>query len=148
MWCEAKNLQFNDVLEADSSPYHAVLTEKEQEALSIYEETWPQRCYNLAQNPLKRPIVSAHPSGTHSTHKLPTMFCLIHSGGLVWMPSVNRFLAPLELAVINGLDTRLSRPDGVPVTTPLSLPREACSRTAMAGQIGNCMNTNVVGSML
>lgn len=102
-----RSLKTNLSVKGSHELTHSPFPKRSQsQALEVYEDKWPNRCYNFAQNPLKRPIVSAHPTGS----KLPTMFCLIHSGGLIWLPSVNRFLASLELAVINGLDTRQARP--------------------------------------
>ena len=124
-------------------PYRVALTENEQNALDVYRAQWGiQRAYNLQQNPEKRPIVSSLGS---QTVKVPTMYCIIHNAGLAWYQ--DRFMTPSEMALLQGLDTRPPRPE-LPVSTPLAIHRAARSRTAMAGQVGNSMNTCVVGSML
>lgn len=135
----------------DPDRHYKVLTQKEQDALTLYKSEFGVGvAFQLNQNPAHLAMYSKTVQG------LPTLMTLIHNLGIVWYGE--RSFTPFELALYQGLA----------VKSTLSLPRfphssvntasfaiktynrkkVLRSRTAVAGQVGNGMNVAVVGAFV
>ena len=127
-----------------SSDWTYLLTESQKRFLGRYNEKWlgarrrppeddPSCVFNLGQDPMKRCC------WTSSKGLLPT---LLHSGGRLWVPSLKRWLLPLELAAMSGFPVTeaLARAGRVSVDT--------CSDVYTQAQLGNGMHVSSVGIVL
>lgn len=121
------------------NPWLASLTEVERKNLEKYQELFGMNvAVNLNQSATERPFYSKTDS-----NGFPTLFTIIHNAGVIWYSPLNRVLCPKELALSQGFE--VLRSDRI--TTCFSNQRQR-SRSAFAGQVGNSMNTCVVGSFL
>lgn len=121
------------------NPWLASLTEVERKNLETYQELFGMNvAVNLNQNATERPFYSKTDS-----NGFETLFTLIHNCGVVWFNPLNRVLCPKELALSQGFE--VLRSDRLTTCFSHQMQR---SRTAYAGQVGNSMNTCVIGSFL
>ena len=96
-------------LTALSDDWTYLLTETQKRYLTTYWKTWIQTkhtspendetcIFDLSQNAEKRPSTSAR----------GVMPCLRHSGNILWVPKLRRWLVTSELAVASGFPVRRS----------------------------------------
>ena len=96
-------------LTALSDDWTYLLTETQKRYLTTYWKTWIQTkhtspendetcIFDLSQNAEKRPSTSAR----------GMMPCLRHSGNILWVPKLRRWLVASELAVASGFPVRRS----------------------------------------
>ena len=135
---KAKDLDLETILGLPN-PWYATLTKVEQMNLVKYQSKFgTDVAVNLNQDAVKFPVVSKL-----DNQGLPTMFTIIHNAGVIWYGPADRFLCPQELAVLQGFEVFKTHQ----ITTSFSNPLVR-GRSAYAGQVGNSMNTCVVGSFL
>ena len=150
---KARGKTLEQVLGA-ANPWWEVLTAKERENLGRYTKQFGDSRgtgFNLTQNPEKRAIVTKVDKGpAGETNKV--LFTLLHNAGVVWWCGGpcerGRFLCPVELALYQGIPPRASFSKGVPASSFAMHPNATRGRTAFAGQVGNSMNTAVVGAFV
>ena len=121
--------------------YEGALHKYEHDFLVEYRKRWPNRCYQLNQNPAKHAHKSRDDGELHTI--IRNCHILFADG-----PNMNRALTPQEVLIAQGfpLNEELSKiATGCQPCCSFELQRER-SRNEMMMQAGNSININMIGA--
>eukprot|EP00969_Alexandrium_andersonii_P168778 7459110-Alexandrium_andersonii.AAC.1 len=125
---------------AKKALFYEALIGSERARLAQYKLAASDEAFDLAQNPLKRPLRS----------KGGVLHTLISSMGIIWLDGMDRFMSCRELAVAMGYPCTAASESATGGASCSYSPRNETppqrTRSTMAAQLGNAMHVNVMGS--